>query len=281
LAAPLIRLARGDRDFSQLAFIFVIVITYLGYFSYSFMLHEGGGGLGLNMRYCVTILPLLAILCSYSFRELKHWWGPCFGAPMFLVTAALTAGTYYLIVRKLAGATDQLELPLLILPLIFAACIAIPSILSGLGLFPNSRAAGLVSRTMLISAMTWSGMTVFFYDYPFHRYVRSVDMSYSQGLLKNVPEDSVFFTANRSYTVSVMLKTKKRIRIAVPEYDGYKDFTRLLDFHLKAGRRAFGFFPQDLWPRLMSDFLTSHKVSPRALFPDFNFVLAEISRQKE
>ncbi|MBN2384701.1 hypothetical protein JXQ70_17640 [bacterium] len=57
--------------------------------------------------------------------------------------------------------------------------------------------------------------------------------------------------------------------------DNLRDFPRILDFHLKAGRRAFALFGNAQWQEVRVIFLNDYHVEPVWVFHDG--YIAEIS----
>ncbi len=279
---PIAVIIKRAKDVSALAILSIILLIFVGYFVYSFIALEGGGGLCLNLRYYLPLLPFLSILCAYAIKELMNWIGAHFplGVGPALIIGLVVGGTYFALTTKLTPSIDALEFPLLALPLLLSGALLITVILCWITRGKANRPLQVSLSVLLIAALVWSGVTAYFYDYPHHRHGRAVHRFYSEQLLRLVPEDCIFFSANRAFTAAVMLKDKEKVRIAVPEYDGFKDFPRLLEFHLKAGRRAFAFFPSQAWNHLRNELLKSYTPTPIASFPETQFILGEIAPRK-
>jgi hypothetical protein len=75
------------------------------------------------------------------------------------------------------------------------------------------------------------------------------------------------------------LTEQDRVRIALPGQDDFKDFPKLLEYHLKAGRRAFAVFDRTLWDRLAVTTLANYQITPVLELRGGRLVLCEISRR--
>lgn len=132
-----------------------------------------------------------------------------------------------------------------------------------------------VTWGLLVMTITWAGLVALFYDYPAHRHARAVHLFYGEACIKFIPPDSIFFSDNKSYAASTKVIEKERVRMAFPPEDGFKDFPRLLEFQLRAGRRSFALFHDNLWAQLQKGVLSTYRVTPLVIFP--NFTLSEIA----
>jgi hypothetical protein len=154
---------------------------------------------------------------------------------------------------------------------VFAALIAACLVLKS----DWSKAMRAVTWVLLVMTITWAGLIALFYDYPAHRYARAVHLFYGEACIKFIPPDSIFFSDNKSYAASTKAIEKERVRMAFPPEDGFKDFPRLLEFQLRAGRRGFALFHDTLWAQLQKGVLSTYRVTPLVIFP--NFTLSEIA----
>jgi hypothetical protein len=59
LVIPILRIIKCDKDSRSLILLFLIPLAYIGFYSYSGGWH---GGMSLNLRYFVPILPFFSIL---------------------------------------------------------------------------------------------------------------------------------------------------------------------------------------------------------------------------
>ncbi len=275
LIVPLWSLFRRSRDRTALAVLAAVPTGFLAYNSYAFLQLEAGGGLCYNLRYLIPCLPFLAILCAFGLRELRKRSGRPVGLLLAAVACLGTACIYFLLVAGSGTSPDRFEFPLLVLPLLTASTLFL--------LLVWGLAAGFEKHSLLMSAtwavlivtFTWSGLVAFFYDYPNHRRARVVHYGFARLLLPKIPDNSIFFAGHGFFTASARLLEKGAVRIAYPARDNYADFPKLLAFHLKAGRRAFGAFTRDLWSQLEAGPLKRYIVRPVLSFPAF--YVAEIS----
>ena len=86
---------------------------------------------------------------------------------------------------------------------------------------------------------------------------------------------TLIFADNKTFSVVMSAIEKPRVRVAFPPKDQFEDFTRLLDFQLKADRRAFALFHDSIWVQLQGGLLASYQITPLLVFN--GFALAEIS----
>jgi hypothetical protein len=276
LLVPLMRMMRPDKDFFALATLSVAPLAVIAFYAYSFPFHDVGG-LCLNTRYFLLALPFISILCAYAIKDLKHRWGIPFGYPVMALIAVATGGLYFVLTYDARGSMNALEYPILVAPLrmsiVFAALIA-----AGLALKSDwSKAIRAVTWVLFVMTITWAGILALLYDYPAHRHARAVHNFYGEACIKFIPPDSILFSDNKTYAASTKVIEKERVRLAFPPEDGFKDFPRLLDFQLRAGRRCFALFYDALWAQLQRGVLSTYRITP--LIRLQNFTLAEIALQ--
>lgn len=274
LVLPALSAIGGCRERRELVTLFLPVMVVIAFYAYSFPIHDMGG-LCLNTRYFTPCLPFFSMLLAYGVKDLKaRWEAP---PPMVACVACslAVAGAFFLSIGKLYVGVDALEFPLLVIPLYAALLI---SILVAGGILITSHWVRLVRHAAwmaLVGAMTWAGLVAFCYDYPAHRFVRMVQSIYGQKLLESISPDSIVFADNKTFTVVMNAIEKPRARVAFPLADQFEDFTRLLDFQLRAGRRAYAFFHDSTWNKVRVDFLASRRITPLVAFD--GFTLAEIA----
>jgi hypothetical protein len=275
LLIPLLRMTKPDKDFSALAVLFLTPLAVIGFYAYSFPFHDMGG-LCLNTRYFLPMLPFVAILCAYAVRELQN----TSEAPSCSVSTALIFLTvtvlFLLLTKRMASTLDDLEFPLLTLPLCMAGLLLVFLSVGQITTFRWAKAMSRASLGVAIGAMVWASLVALGYDYPAHRFARAVHFFFGQTLLKHIPSDSIVFADNMTFAASTSLIDKNRVRIAFPPQDKFRDFDRLLNFQLQAGRRSFALFNDKLWDRLKTTEMQRHfRITPVVEFHDFT--LSEIS----
>ncbi len=265
LVVPLIETFRRSNYFAVFTVLFMVPLVVTGFNSYSID-HHGMGGLCLNCRYFVMCLPFFSILVAYALRYLKQQSEVRLGPVGIALTALATAGTYFLLTRILMTSIDALEFPLLIVPLVLAGLLLL--VLVGCEFLTGRRRDALTRVTWVLvwAAMVWSGLVSFTYDYPEHRWARSVNYQCGKAICNTVAPNSILF-AGTYWTAAIMAVEKDRVRIALPFTDQFRDFEALLTFQLKEGRKAFGSFTPDIWAQLQQGPLRSYKVTPLLQLP--------------
>jgi hypothetical protein len=189
---------------------------------------------------------------------------------------------YFFFVHKWLRHLDYLELPLLVFPLFVAgfllALTAVGELVSG----SEIRLMKGVVWTALVVALTWSCLVAFVYDYPVHRNQRIVNYTIGESVRRVIAPNSIFFTTP-VLDPFMRLIENDRVRIAFPFRDQFKHFPELVEFHLKAGRRVYGAFYDDMWKHLMSGPLAGYSVwrrfKPIPTIP--HFWIGEIQPKKE
>lgn len=283
LLIPMIRIAQRDEDSWNLVVLFLLPAITVGYYAYAFHSSRAyEGGLCLNYRYYVPLLPFLSILSAYAMREMRTRWGEPLGFRTASVLCFLTVGAYLLLVYRWPRHLDYLEFPLLVLPL-FAAGFLLTLLLVGEVVSGREiRMMRSVVWTACVCTLTWASMVSFFYDYPLHRNQRVVNFSIGGAMRRVVAPNSIFFTFP-VIDPFMRLVESDRVRIAFPNKDRFKDFPELVKFHINAGRRVYGAFYDELWKELMSGPLSGYTVTrrfrPIPAVP--RFWVGEISEPKE
>lgn len=276
LLAPLTRMVRGHRDCPELLMLMLFPVAAIGYYSYAFY-YSGGhaGGLCLNYRYALPLLPFFAILAAYGVECMKRRWG----TPLTFRTAAIlcfvTALVYFLFVRGIASNLNDLEFPLLDLPLFIAGALLAVLLLGEVVPGDEIRVLRPAAWAILTIALAWSSLVGFFYDFPHHRDQRARNYYIGEAVRKVVTPDSVFFTFP-AIDPFMRVIDNHRVRVAFPGRDRFKDFPRLVEHHLRAGRRVFAAFYNDTWTRLKEGPLEKYTLTPR-LAPLPGFLVGEIS----
>lgn len=262
LIIPLFALGRRNADYPQLAMLFLMPVATAGFFAYV----RDHGGLCLNLRFFVPVLPFTSILSAYALRDLQLRWGVRIGPITWAALAILTAMAYFLLTAEFPTSLNDLEFPLLGMPLLMAGFLLVLLIAGEFIKVEGVRLLQTTAWVLLIVAMVWSGMVAFFYDYPIQRQQRKTNYEVSGKVLPLIPPDSMFFTAP-FIDPFMRLIEKDRVRIGLPGQDKFKDFPKLVDFHLKSGRRVFAAFPVTFWDQLKAGPLGPYTVTPVFVFP--------------
>jgi hypothetical protein len=272
LIIPLMRIGLNAEDAPALAMLFILPVTTIAARA-SFTTVEGG--LGINMRYFLSFLPQIAILCAYAIQHLRRSWG---NPPKFYFltfSACVTGLIYFFLVYEMRNNVDQLEFPLLVFPLILSV-FTLFFIIAGEKLkVPEAYAIKNMGWIVLSVAFVWSGLVAFFYDYPFHRQLRQSNYEFGKLIAPKVSSNSLVFIEG-PIDPFMRLVESDRVRLAFPGHDGFrnlgfKDFMPLLEFHTKAGRRVFASLPWGRWEQLKQGPLANCLISPLLQHPIFCF----------
>lgn len=280
LAIPVIRVLKVTDDYPRLLILLLMPVTSIAYYAYAFH-HSGAhaGGLCLNYRYALPLLPFLAILSAYSMEQMKMRWGKSLTVPTAIVLCFGAALVYFLLVKELPASLNDLEFPLLDVPLLLAGALLLMVVLGETVKGKELRALRPAVWGMLTVTLAWSVLVAFFYDYPAHRSQRERNYRKGEEVRQVVAPGSVFFT---SPVVDPFIRVieNHRVAIAFPDRDRFRDFPKLVDFHLKAGRRVYGAFYNGTWANLKSGPLAKYTVTPRmATSP--GFTIGEISLPRQ
>lgn len=270
LLIPLVRIVKGHHDYPPLVVLFLMPVTTVGYYGYAFY-HSGAfeGGLCLNYRYGIPVLPFLAILCAYSVREMRRRWGEPLSFRVSAGICFVTASIFFILVRQVPTGLTDLEFPLLVAPLIMSGTLFA---ILGLGEIVSAGQVGLLRVPIwaaFVIALAWSTLVAFFYDYPNHRSQRVRNYEMGEAIRRVVAPGSIFFTAP-VIDPFMRLIENRGVRIAFPLRDKFRDFPELVERNLKAGRRVYGAFYDGRWKQLKEGPLAQYAVIPRfAPYPGY------------
>ena len=232
LALPLATLARGHKDGFALGLLFLVPAVYIAAYAY-FAWH---GGQAFNLRYFVPVLPFTSILTAYAWheatRDLSH---RCRRAA---VVAGLSTVVLYLFLFASREPTlAQQESVILTLPLVIA--LAISALLIARPLVGGKLRTSLRGMTgvALAVGLAWASMIALTYDAPRAHLWRKQRADFARNLAPHIESDSILFVPNGDRFYSLL--EGRRLRLATPDYDDYRDFRALVDFHLEAGRPVY------------------------------------------
>lgn len=230
--------------------LFVAVFSYLAWH----------GGLCLNLRYLLPVLPFASILVALAWRELPRGEGKRAG--LWLAGGAVAAAIVFLTAQ--APALQEIEYReffFLTFPLLLALAI-----LLCLGILATPFSARLrllpgFIRGVLAAALTWAACVVFLHDVPWARRIRAENLAIATAVRERIVPDSIIFTAfpDQVYGVADM----ENVWIALPFQDEFRDFRPLMEAHLDAGRPVYGAFLTQTWRELREGgFLDGTVVDP-------------------
>lgn len=273
LIIPVLGLFRKSNLSNKFFILLLMPLAYIVGFAYTFYAGSLEGGLCLNLRYFMPIIPLLAILSAYGIWSLQREFGVSFSPLTMLLSGTGTSLLYFVLVEKFKSNVNDLVFPLLIFPLLLSLFLAC-SVLIRIYYDKNSDILNRTIAALVVIALTWSGLVAFAYDYPVHRRQRANNYAMGNTVLKVVPTDSLFLTAPFIDPFMGLIE-QRLVRIAFPILDRFNDFSRLLQFHLASGRKCFAVFPHGYWQELRSGPLAPYEVKRLLEWP--SAFLGEIS----
>lgn len=247
LVLPLVTALRGRRRVAVLLLL-PVPVAFLAAFSF-FAWH---GGLSLNLRYLVPILPFTSILAALALDELFAGLGRgARWASIAAVALVAAAGAALVAAGAFEAPPPQQEPAILDVPLALAAA----ALLAGGAVAVLGARCGRLLRgaaaAVTVAGMAWAGLATFAYDAPRARRVRAFNLAVAGQVAPHVAADSILFASYPDpYFALIEID---RLRLAVPGRDGFADFRRLTDFHLAAGRPVYASLRPDVWRRLAQD----------------------------
>jgi len=261
LLIPFLRIIRHDKEYANLIILFLIPLFFISFYSYHNAWH---GGMCLNLRYFVPILPFTSILSAFAWRELSgnlNWqWGRL---PLLLM---LLTSLLFLILSRTLLYIDQQEFYCLTLPLLLVLLLII--LLPAYERFVklNWRLVCRTTLVILLISMIWSGLMAFFCDYLRDRHQRQFNLGIAESAAKVVSDNSILFT-NQVDSFFGLIE-RGRVRIANPRKDDFYDFTELIAFHLQKEHGVYAAFHPIEWRIIQkSGLLEDYKVVQLNIFP--------------
>jgi hypothetical protein len=265
LLLPFLGIIRNDKESVQLTILFLVPVVFIGFCAY----HNGWhGGLCLNLRYFVPILPFTSILSAYAWRELSaninlNWGRLCLITVFVFTTLFLTTLTKI----------DQQEFPFLTLPLLLALLLTILLLARenfaklSRYIFPRTAVA------IFFVAIVWSSHVAFLYDYPRARLFRHYHYSFAKDAAKVVSANSILITDPYGFFSGLI--ERGRIRIAIPALDDFNDFSKLINYHFQNGHSVYTAFTPSEWEDIKKRGLVDrYKIIPIEF--DDSYILSEL-----
>ncbi len=235
LAVPIAMFLRGAKHSMPLGVLLLPPAAFVaayGYFSWT-------GGMGLNLRYFVSILPFTSILAAFAWREITDGLSGS-QRRISIVAGALFGGLYLALI--LLGpllvwepwTLGQQEAIFLSLPLGIAA-MALALVLGSM-VKPGVRVRSAAAAVLAVG-LVWSGMVAFSHDFPHSYGLRNARATLSQNLARVVQDDSVVVAAGAHLFYDFMID--RRVRIALPWKDDFEGLETLVAFYLDRDQAVY------------------------------------------
>jgi hypothetical protein len=248
---------------AAIAFLFLPLLTLGGLMALT-RIH---GGLALNQRYLLPLLPFVSLLGAWTVERLAAAGVPRPRPALVVGLAAFMSAGLWFLVWRVVPRPEQQGFLLLRWPLIVAVVVALGTLLVLLAGKRIRRIAGLVLGPALAVAVTWSFAVSFLYDLPRHRRQRISNLEVARVVKSLVPPGSAFFSAPYLDPFYALIEVPQ-MRLLFPDRDKFRDFPALVDFHLQAGRPVFGVFRLGEWQRLMKGPLAGKSSTPVYTFEE-------------
>lgn len=267
-ALPILDALSARRERREIALLTLVPLVVCGVFG-TLSWHGGGG---VNLRYLLPALPFLSLLAVMPLRDAAHRAGPARTRTAILGGAALAVLAYVALTQgPLTGAGAQravtgdvpvgstyLQLQIaqvrslsrthLTTPLILAAAL-LGALLVGRR-YPLDARVGTASVAVAAACATWGGIFAYVVDGSWAAYRRGEGARVGAELAALVPDDALLFVSPAPDPFFSVMQHRRRLRLALPQTDGYADFESLASFHLGAGRRVFACLPLSEWKRV-------------------------------
>jgi len=225
------------------AVLFLVIGAFLTLYGYQ----RWHGGLGLNMRYFLPLLPLAAVLAAEGWRNLVV------GIPPGWRRAAVMLGlfTVFIWIPLISSdATLAVEPVLLNTPLIIAAALTVALVLRSLPIGRIRPALNVAGLGLSATALAWAFSVSFAYDLMRSSASRVVNFEIGTEIRRMVEPDAILFSR---YANRVSLLIDDDIRLAFPRNDEFADFRRLLDLHLAQNRPVYLAFNDEYWVQVETE----------------------------
>jgi hypothetical protein len=198
------------------------------------------GGLSFNLRYLCSSLPFLAIAAGYALARLAEDDARAQVGVAALVAASAFAATLWLAPWRFSA--EQGHFWFSRAPLGLAVLVGLSSLA---WLLRPSRATARVCSALACLGAALAASAGLAYDTPRAQGVRSINYTLAEFIGENVEDDSLVFVHYPDLFYALI--ESRRIRIAIPANDRFRDMTALTDFHLARGRAVYAVFDATLW----------------------------------
>lgn len=286
LVLPCICIFRRKEEKQKLFWLLTFIVTFPVFFLY----YGWEGGVGLNLRYLLPILPATSIVTAYVWRDLvsslpvsqksqlPSWFG---------IIGIQVVFFYFWVVRRNTSTIFFQELFYLTFPLILGAVIMLTLTIREIGhpalgkfypvLSTFYNPLTWIAILTIFATMMWAGLVEFFYDYPVVRRYRMFTFDVATTSAAAIPDDSLLFV---EYGVPFwgVKEFRRQLRIAYPYRDNFRSFHELAAFHFKHGRAVYGaFYTWGRWESLKEKgLLDEYEIIPIQEFQPYEIVLCQI-----
>jgi len=260
LAIPIYALFRTRALTLPLVMLLFVPVTYIGAYGY-FAWH---GGMGLNLRYLLPVLPFTSILTAFALRDLaRKAAGGRLGFRLGTASSILLLGGLFAVAPLFVLPVARAETVLLTGPLVLAGVV--------FALVVGTLVVRLPARTMvaqfavagLIVSLAWAGMIAFTYDVPRSFAKRAIGVQVSAQVAPLIEPRSLLVVEHISKFTGLF--ERGDIRIAEPLRDDFLTFRPLVEAHFRAGFSVYAWFPDNVWRDMRArGLLRSIVVTPMA-----------------
>jgi len=214
-----------------------LVVGVFGFFSWH-------GGLALNMRYFLPVLPFAAILTVDAIRTLAagahRLWVLSSGAAM------AGAMALYFFWRPADHAVETMEPLLLDVPLLIAGVLAA---LCTVWLVRPRRLPATLALAAAGAALGWSCVVAFAYDASWAHHRRAAHHAFATRTAHHLEPDSLVL-AEAAAPFYGLVTHRPGVRIALPWADRFADAESLIAHHQERGRPVYGVLSRESWEAL-------------------------------
>jgi hypothetical protein len=228
----------------KLVLLALLPVVYCAFFG----MRAWHGGLSLNLRYFLPVLPGAAILVASSVArlwQLSRPAGSLARVSCWLVPAVLAVVVFEWQVWQIDIPSRSLQRLLLDVPLVLACILLVTSLVAGKTM---TLRAALMASAVAACALTWSTLIAFRYDYPLTQRQRTRSAAVAAELRNVIPDDGVVFVL--AYESLSGLLDRSRVVLARASNDGGADAAKLARCFLSARRPVYLAAPRTAWDDL-------------------------------
>lgn len=217
----------------KLGLISIVPLVYLAFFG----TRGWHGGLSLNLRYFLPVLPGASLLVAISVVQLWHWSqgvSTLLRAACWLFAALLPVLIFEWRLDQAVTSPTSLEWLVLDAPLFIALAVLLTALTAAM-----KRTAGFACLASVATAcgLGWATMTALRHDYSRTHQQRELNAAVSAELRNVIPDDAVVFISG--YEKFAGLLDRSHVVLARPSNDGAASSGSLAHCFLQAGRPVY------------------------------------------